>query len=275
MSEKFANLLMEAKNPESTTFKSIIAIISTVSLIFIIRKIYKAIQFERANPRFIPKGKSASEFYKADGRKITTTTKGNECTLFLWMYVDNMNTRYGQLKHVVTKGSSGYYSRNQCPSLWIKPRENDLKVVVSTDNKNDTFEIKDFPIRYWFSIAIVLKGDTVDLYKDGLLTSSHPLSGTPKLNGSDLIINKKKGYEGAIQCVRWFSTALDANTVLLYHRIYKEPLFFELAWDYFTGLEMPKPPSVKINLKVDVSVGKETSKDAKEKKIKKLRNKSN
>ena len=113
MSEKFANLLMEAKNPESTTFKSIIAVISTVSLIFIIRKIYKAIQFERANPRFIPKGKSASEFYKADGRKITTTTKGNECIIFMDV-CDNMNTRYGQLKHVVTKGSSGYYSRNQC-----------------------------------------------------------------------------------------------------------------------------------------------------------------
>ena len=187
------------------------------------------------------------------------------------MYVDNMSKRYGQLKHVVTKGNSGYYSRNQCPSLWIKPRENDLKIVISTDNKNDTFVIKDFPIRYWFSIAVVLKGETVDLYKNGLLTSSHPLSGTPKLNGSDLIMNKKKGYDGAIQCVRWFSTALNANTILNYHRIYKEPLIYEIVWDYLTGLEMPKPPSVKINLKVDVSVGKETTADAKKKKNKKIK----
>ena len=164
------------------------------------------------------------------------------------------------------------------PKTWLEAGYRVFPGVGKQPKKNikwssENYSEKDFNDAD--NIGLVLKGVTVDVYKNGLLTSSHPLSGTPKLNGSDLIINKKKGYEGAIQCVRWFSTALDANTILLYHRIYKEPLFFELAWDYVTGLEMPKPPSVKINLKVDVSVGKETSKDAKEKKIKKLRNKSN
>ena len=64
MSEKFANFLMEARNPESNTFKSVIAIISSVSLIFIIYKIYKLIQFEKANPRLFLKAKVRLNFIK-------------------------------------------------------------------------------------------------------------------------------------------------------------------------------------------------------------------
>ena len=311
MSESVKNFVNKMKQPNSDTFRVFIIVLTSIILIYLIYKFYNFIQWEKLNPRFIPKGKSASEFYRANGKKIVTTTNENEFTLFLWMYVDNINTKYGELKHIITKGSGssnnsdsdykkmfekknncptieqhgsnsnsnsnqkyvniGYYSRNQCPSLWIKPRTNDIKVVISTESKNDTFDIKDFPIRKWFSISVVIKGITVELYKNGLLTSSHPLSGEPLLNNSDLIINSRDGYDGAIQCVRWFSTALTSNTILNYHRIYKEPYFYQIIWDKITGMPMPKLPNIKINFNVDLNTGKETSKDAKRKKNKKRR----
>ena len=126
------------------------------------------------------------------------------------------------MKHVLTKGSEGGWAASeQCPSVWIEGQINNLLIKISTTTDIDEFTIVDFPVKTWFSVAVVTKGTQADFYKNGKLEFSKNLSGYAKLNTGSLHVCDqnygsaeamsasvlKRGFSGKISCIHYFPSA--------------------------------------------------------------------
>lgn len=192
---------------------SIIAII----IILIIYKFRKDYLYHSRNPVFHPEGVSATKKHTIDGSKIPNSTDGLDLSMFQWIYIDNMKYKYGTMKHVVTKGNADINSREQCPSIWIDSKTNNLIIIISTNTKNDRFIIPDYQIRKWFSVGIVITNTTVDIYVNGELVNSHSLSDSPKINNGDLLITTKGGYQGALSSLGMYSYSLHPHEIKKLH----------------------------------------------------------
>ena len=125
-------------------------------------------------------------------------------TLFTWLYVDNITYKFGEKKHILTKGKLapsnmplGVFPEDHCPSFWIDPLQNNININIT--NKAGVIEemvLKDFPIRKWFSLCVIIMNSSCDIYMNGKLSLSKPLSAIPKLNNGNLIVNNNGGFEG-------------------------------------------------------------------------------
>jgi hypothetical protein len=253
-------LKSDLTNPESKTFKIVVGVIALLLVSYLIfRYKKKRNAYLKKNPVFFKKGTDPKVKQTIDADKFYKSESGNELTFFFWMYVDNMVYKYGQWKDVFIKGRPGSRT-GQCPSVWINKKKNALRFEVSTTGGIDVITLDDFPIRKWFSSAIVLRGTECSIYRDGLLVLSKNLKGTLRQNTGKLFIGRYGGYGGQLSCLHYFSKAIDTNLIQYKHS--QGPFcmpFWEKIYDKLTGFTSKLAGSIKLDISIDLDIPKYSS----------------
>jgi Concanavalin A-like lectin/glucanases superfamily len=154
--------------------------------------------------------------YLKDTNFNGATEGGKGCTAEEGHSYDSLN-----FKHIFHKGSNDMYVgagssklRNlpllQSPGVWLYPDTNKLNIRFNTYNDvYETCDVGNIPINKWVHISIILIGNSVDVYVNCNLKKRQKLSGLPKLNEGDLLINNFGGFGGFLSRFRYYNYAID------------------------------------------------------------------
>jgi hypothetical protein len=155
-----------------------------------------------------PNEENSITLYRSDD-----ATTGAEFTYSLWFAIDNMEYKYGELKHMFHKGNKTGVP-NRAPGVYIHPTKNTLMIYMNTvNNMMEHVEIDNIPISRWVHLAVVLKGQYFDIYINGYLRKRHELSSVPKQNFGDLWLNLNGGFDGYMCKMRYYRRAIEYNEV--------------------------------------------------------------
>jgi len=94
---------------------------------------------------------------------------GMEFTWSVWLYIDDLQYKMGQKKHIFHKGSEtmkdGAAYPNNAPGLYLHPTRNTLIVAMNTyTTMNEEVQINDIPLNKWLNIAIRVRVKNLDVY---------------------------------------------------------------------------------------------------------------
>ena len=154
-----------------------------------------------------PSSEESVTLYRSDNEK------GAEFTYSLWMLIDNLQYKQGELKHVFHKGNKTG-NPNKAPGVYILPNENTLRIYMNTfENANEYVDIKNIPVRKWMHLAIVLNHKYLDIYFNGYLKKRHEFSSLPRQNYGNLWLNLFGGFDGYISKFRYYKYALNYKEV--------------------------------------------------------------
>ena len=273
--KKFGN---DITTPGSPAFKGAVGVLIFIILCVIFY--YKQTKYYEQNPCFVRSGHDASKYKKIETTRFPKSNDDTQMTMFWWMYVDNLHQGYKTYKHVLSKGSDASFSAGteQCPAVWIDTMMNDLIIKITTTTQTDEFSVKDFPVRAWFSMAVVTKGTQVDIYKNGKLEMSKNLSGYAQLNTGDLHIcgqnhgsaedmaasEVKNGFSGKISCIHYFPVAKGPRLIGWKHANGHVCInIFEKIYKSLTGAydKLRNSITVDVDLKVDPDIPTYTTTD--------------
>lgn len=152
------------------------------------------------NPSYVPIKRSEEQ----DGIQFTYS---------FWFYLENMDYKNGEWKHVFHKGNSSSYP-NRAPGVWIHPTKNTVRIYMNTqENILEYVDIDNIPLRKWVHMAIILNNHNLDIYVNGYLKERKALESIPKQNDDDFWINMFGGFEGFVSNIRYFSSAIDFETI--------------------------------------------------------------
>jgi len=159
--------------------------------------------------------------------QLPQVTQGMNQTFSTWIYVKDWNYKFGQYKNILWKGNPSLSSTTSanpsisnvhCPSIWLYPLTNSLKVVTSTSvpEQVESCDIQNIPLMTWVHIVYVLNNRTVDIYMNGKLERSCALRGIPTITNDPVYITSgspQPGYYGKIGKTQYFTKALLPNDV--------------------------------------------------------------
>jgi hypothetical protein len=158
---------------------------------------------------------------------LPQVTQGMNQTFSTWIYVKDWNYKFGQYKNILWKGNppntstlvgNPTISNIHCPSIWLYPLTNSLKVVTSTSvpEQVESCDIQNIPLMTWVHIVYVLNNRTVDLYVNGKLERSCALRGIPTISNDPVYITSgapQAGFYGKIGKTQYYTKALLPNDV--------------------------------------------------------------
>jgi hypothetical protein len=213
----------------SSMGKVIFIIILVLFIAFIIYVIYIAVtasQQAAANSPVIVND-VLDAYVARPAFSLPQVTQGMNQTFSTWIYVKDWNYKFGQYKNILWKGNptlSSTTSANpsisniHCPSIWLYPLTNSLKVVTSTSvpEQVESCDIQNIPLMSWVHIVYVLNNRTVDIYMNGKLERSCALRGIPTITNDPVYVTSgspQPGYYGKIGKTQYFTKALLPNDV--------------------------------------------------------------
>lgn len=188
------------------------------------------------NRIFYKRGRDTKKSDIIDSSELQKSTKGLAISITAWLYVDNLLYGSSNYKHVLTKGIANRKSLKQTPGIWIDPKVNDIEIIISNGLENSKFYIRDFPIRKWFSIAVVINNRVSELYLNGKLLNTYTLKKSPNLNNGGVILTgrnrdtdgvkvndpetntKQYGFSGSMKNIGVYSYPLSVNQILNIHK---------------------------------------------------------
>jgi hypothetical protein len=158
---------------------------------------------------------------------LPQVTQGMNHTFSSWIYIKDWNYKFGQYKNILWKGNPPTKSSTagnpnigniHCPSIWLYPLTNSLKVVTSTSasERVESCDIQNIPLMSWVHIVYVLNNRAVDIYINGKLERSCALRGIPTISNDPVYITSGKpqaGFYGKIGKTQYFTKALLPNEV--------------------------------------------------------------
>ena len=149
---------------------------------------------------------------------------GIEFTYSVWLYIDDLEYKKGQYRHIFHKGNehlsqggnkNGLYQPNNAPGMYIHPNKNALVIIMNTfNNINEEIIVNDIPLNKWINVIMRIEGRKVDVYINGTIVVRHELSGVAKQNYGDVYVNLNGGYSGMLSSLRYFNTALNTSEIL-------------------------------------------------------------
>jgi cbb3-type cytochrome oxidase subunit 3 len=232
MTKQASNMAKQGVNTyqkSSTMGKVIFFIILILFIILIIYIIYAAVKASQAaaanSPVIVNDVINAYVAYPAF--TLPQVTQGMNQSFSTWIYVADWNYKFGQYKNILWKGQPSSVSTTSgtpsisnvhCPSLWLYPLTNSLKVVTSTSvpEQVESCDIQNIPLMTWVHIVYVLNNRTVDIYINGKLERSCALRGIPTITNDPVYITQgspQAGYYGQIGKTQYFTYALLPNNV--------------------------------------------------------------
>lgn len=143
-----------------------------------------------------------------------------------WMFVQDWDTKYGEQKPVIRRGSDKTFN----PYIYLHPTENNLSVQISIfppegsgkgasepaavgaegSSTDDSFTctVPNIPLQKWTAVGVSVSGRNVDIYLDGMLVRSCLLPGVPKTPTGSIEIMPGGGFSGSVVDVYHYSRAL-------------------------------------------------------------------
>jgi hypothetical protein len=148
---------------------------------------------------------------------------GLEFTWVCWMWIDDLEYKSGQYRHVFHKGNdairqqgdmAGVSYPNNAPGLYIAPNTNELVVIMNTfDDISEEVKISDIPIKKWICVMIRCTGRNLDVFINGVLTQRHVLSSVPKQNYGDVYVSMNGGFSGYTSSLQYFNHSLGMGKI--------------------------------------------------------------
>ena len=149
---------------------------------------------------------------------------GIEFTYSCWLFIDNLEYRKGQKKHIFHKGSETMNRRgkfknidntlglafpNNAPGLYLHETENKLVVVMNTyEGIIEEVEIPNIPLNKWINVVIRVKHRYMDVYINGSVVTRHEFESVPKQNYGDIFVSMNGGFSGNISSLKYWNYAL-------------------------------------------------------------------
>lgn len=175
---------------------------------------------------------------------------GIEFTYSVWIYIDDLEYKNGQYKHIFHKGNdniqvsgknSGLNYPNNAPGLYIDTNTNNLVIIMNTfKNIDEKVTVKDVPLNKWINVAIRIEGSKMDVYINGTIVLRHKFSNVPKQNYGDVYVNMNGGYSGLLSDLWYHDYALstleimgivnDGPNLTTDDRIDVKPPYLSLRW---------------------------------------------
>ena len=151
-------------------------------------------------------------------------TDGIEFTYSVWMFIDDLEYKKGQYKHVFHKGNdnfsvtgdhNGINEPNNGPGLYIDKNTNNLIIIMNTfTNINEQVTVQDIPLNKWINVIIRIEGENMDVYINGTIVLRHKFNGVPKQNYGDIYVNMNGGYSGMLSDLWYHDYALTTTEIL-------------------------------------------------------------
>tara|TARA_B100000795_G_C22806835_1_gene445631 strand:+ start:8328 stop:9029 length:702 start_codon:yes stop_codon:yes gene_type:complete len=143
-------------------------------------------------------------------------------TYSFWVYISSWTQ--GEKIIIERKGTP---VADVCPKISLSNHVNDLDIRLATSSgasggtgSVESYKVKNIPLQKWTHVVITTTGQSMDAYIDGKLVKTFLLSGPPKISGEGVHdICPKKGYDGFIAKVRYYSRSLNPREV---YELYKE-----------------------------------------------------
>lgn len=165
-----------------------------------------------------PNEKNAKPINRSDNEN-----DGIEFTWSVWLYIDEMDYKRGQYKHVFHKGNDninletkpyGMNFPNNAPGLYLAPETNNLVVVMNTfDQIEEKVIVKDYPLNKWFNVIIKVENTDLDVYMNGTITNKHILKSVPKQNYDKVYVSLNGGFSGYTSNLWYFDYALGTTAI--------------------------------------------------------------
>jgi hypothetical protein len=228
LKEFYGNLL--DKNSKTYKIAIVLLVLTVIVSVVLLYKRYKRNQ--RLYPKLYTFGKLGSKRDEQENSVIVAPLSNNEFSYSTWIYLNSLDYRYGQWKHVFTKGISEIGSLEQCPSLWIHPKKNSLRLLVkNASNYLETVDIEDIPLKRWTNVVFTVADTYLEVYIDGKLTISKNLKNSPSFNSGSLIVNNNDGFDGLISSLNYYPRTLTPKEISRYYgRGPTGQLWFEYYW---------------------------------------------
>ena len=144
---------------------------------------------------------------------------GMEFTWSVWLYIDDLQYKMGQPKHIFHKGSEqskdGKAYPNNAPGLYLHPTRNTLIIAMNTYTAmSEEIEINDIPLNKWINVAIRVRGKNLDVYINGQLALRHVFTSVPKQNYGNVYVNMNGGYSGSMSDLWYHDYALTGTEIM-------------------------------------------------------------
>ena len=167
-----------------------------------------------------PKVKGSIPILRSDNERY-----GTEFTYSVWIFIDDINYKSGQYKHIFNKGSEtmnkskynemstvGMAFPNNGPGLYLtddKNEPNKLVVIMNTfDQVIEEVEVPNIPLNKWINVVIRVKNKIMDVYINGTISVRHKFEAVPRQNYGKMFINMNGGFSGEISTLRYYNRAL-------------------------------------------------------------------
>ena len=227
--QNLTNKGVTAYKNSSTMGKVIFFLVIVLFIAFLIYIVYVAITASKAAAANSPVivNDVIDSYTARPAFTLPQVTSGMNHTFSSWIYVKDWNYKFGQYKNILwkgnpsttsTAGTTPSVSNIHCPSIWLYPLTNSLKVVTSTSvpEQVESCDIQNIPLMTWVHIVYVLNNRSVDIYINGKLERSCALRGIPTITNDPVYIttgSPQAGYYGKIGKTQYFTKALLPNEV--------------------------------------------------------------
>ena len=158
-------------------------------------------------------------------KKYLSSPENDQMTFSGFIKIDNWYESFDNWKHILHKGSpmgpdSNATVKNikfQAPGLWLFPKVNNLRVVVSifheSDFKHKYCDILDIPVKEWFHIAVTIEKNVITVFINGKVVKICVFDGIPILTEGDLYLNQGITYDGEIKRIQFFNRIFSTNEI--------------------------------------------------------------
>jgi hypothetical protein len=133
---------------------------------------------------------------------------GLEFSYGFWLVVNDWGYRYGERKHVFTKGDMT--KGEQCPAVFLSPTENAIEIFMDVfPNRHEHIVVNNLPSQKWMHVGIVVRDEkTVEVYTNGTLRSAKRAAGIIKQNNSGITVADGGGFSGFLTRFEYYDHAL-------------------------------------------------------------------
>lgn len=156
--------------------------------------------------------------------RSTNEVEGLAFTWSVWIFIDDMNYKENEYKHIFHKGNDNIntktapYGMNfpiNAPGLYIAPNKNDLVVVMNTfEDINQEVTIQDIPLNKWLNVIIrVNEQREMDIYINGKMARRHIFSSIPRQNYGDVFVSMNGGFSGYVSTLQYFASSIGINDI--------------------------------------------------------------
>lgn len=184
---------------------------------------------------------------------------GIEFTWTVWLFIDDLEYRKGQLKHIFHKGDdkvisqdTEIFSTSTAPALYLHQNKNAFIIYMNTfGTMNEKVVVNDVPLNKWINVAIRIEGSTMDVYINGKVVLRHIFADVPKQNYGDTYVNANGGYSGLMSDLWYHNKALTGVEIMDIVRAGPDlttdesikvfPPYFSLLW-YFQNARPDDSP---------------------------------